>query len=29
MAVAERAPGAHWVVFPGAPTSRLPEPTLG
>lgn len=29
MAVAERAPGAHWVVFPGQPISRLPEPTLG
>lgn len=29
MAVAERAAGAHWVVFPGAPISRLPEPTLG
>ena len=29
MAVAERAPGAHWVIFPGAPISRLPEPTLG
>ena len=29
MAVAERAPGAHWVVFPGQPINRLPEPTLG
>lgn len=29
MAVAERASGAHWVVFPGAPINRLPEPTLG
>jgi len=29
MAVAERASGAHWVVFPGTPISRMPEPTLG
>ena len=29
IAVAERASGAHWVVFPGAPINRLPEPTLG
>lgn len=28
-ALAERAPGSHWVVFPGAPITRLPEPTLG
>jgi len=29
MAVAERASGAHWVVFPGTPINRMPEPTLG
>ncbi len=29
MAIAEPTPGAHWVVFPGAPINRLPEPTLG
>lgn len=29
MAIAERIPAAHWVVFPGQPISRLPEPTLG
>lgn len=29
IAVAERASGAHWVVFPGAPINRAPEPTLG
>ena len=29
MAIAERGPAAHWVVFPGQPISRLPEPTLG
>jgi hypothetical protein len=29
MAIAERVPAAHWVVFPGQPISRLPEPTLG
>lgn len=29
MAVAERAAGSHWVVFPGAPITRMPEPTLG
>ena len=29
MAVAERAPGAHWMVFPGLPINRLPEPVIG
>jgi NAD(P)-dependent dehydrogenase (short-subunit alcohol dehydrogenase family) len=29
MAIAEPTPGAHWVVFPGQPINRLPEPTLG
>lgn len=28
MAVAERQPGAQWVVFPGMPVTRFPEPTL-
>lgn len=28
-ALAERTPGSHWVVFPGAPITRLAEPTLG
>ena len=27
-AVAERQPGAQWVVFPGRPVTRFPEPTL-
>ena len=27
-AVAERQPGAQWVVFPGLPVTRFPEPTL-
>ena len=29
MAVAERQAGAHWVIFPGAPIARHPDPTLG
>ena len=28
-AVVERQPGAQWVVFPGMPVTRFPEPTLG
>ena len=29
IAVTERAPGAHWVVFPGMPVAQYPAPTLG
>lgn len=29
MAVAERAPGAQWIIFPGLPVTRAPEPALG
>lgn len=29
MAVAERAPGSQWIIFPGLPVTRAPEPTLG
>jgi NAD(P)-dependent dehydrogenase (short-subunit alcohol dehydrogenase family) len=29
IAMTERSPGAHWVVFPGMPVSQFPAPTLG
>ena len=29
IAVTERSPGAHWVIFPGMPVTQFPAPTLG
>lgn len=29
IAVTERIPGAHWVIFPGMPVTQFPAPTLG